>query len=390
MYKFKIEQSKNIKQKIQETLFSNGNDYFDALIHDIASAKKSIYIETFIFKNDILGKKLIKEINKKAADGVKIKILVDGAGSPYFLTDSLNLNHKNIQTKIFHPFPWHFWNWSRSVVKLPSLLKCLYLILMIPRRNHRKVCIIDSKTAYLGSFNITKNHLGQNSGGDNWRDTGIRISNTNLSELESAFDSCWHHRTIHEYLKEAFLNIRKDPVIRLNNTRHRRRILYKKLLNKIKLSKQSIWITNAYFIPENRVLKKLKDAAKRGVSVKILIPRKSDTFLPIPWATSLFYKSLLQSKVEIFEYLPSILHAKSIIIDDWILVGSSNLDYLSLKHNLEVDIRITHQKTKEEVINLFKNDLAQSHQLSIQNWKLNHPWYKRFIGRIILYFKYFI
>ena len=374
----------------QEKIYTNGSQYFDDLVSDIRKAKKSILIETYIFANDQLGRRVINELNQKAAAGIDIKILVDGAGSPYFSTTLASKTHELIKTKVYHPFPWHFWNWSRSVVKLPFILKMIYLILMIQKRNHRKVYLIDDKIAYLGSYNITKKHLNRDDGGHEWRDTGIKISDGNFREINKAFEACWHHRSIREYLKEAYTHIRKNPKFRLNNTRHRRRILYKNLLKRIKTCRSKVWITNAYFVPDNRVLKKLIEVAKRGIDVKLIIPEKGDTLLPIPWATSLFYKSLLEAGVEIYEYLPNILHAKTIIIDEWSLVGSSNWDYLSLKHNLEIDTNLSCQNSINKISSIFEEDITQCKKLDLTNWKLNRQWYKRIIGRIILYFKYFI
>ena len=375
---------------LKETIYADGDEFFSHLLKDIEQAKKCIYIETYIFKPDKLGKKVLNAIKEKASQGITIKLLIDGAGSPFFTTEISSLKTTSIQTKIYHPFPWNFWQWSKSVVKLPLILKWIYLLLNIPRRNHRKSYIIDKKIAYLGSFNVSLDHISQEHGGKGWRDTGIRLENTDLSELISAFNSCWHHRSIQEYVRETFLHVRKDPVIRLNNTRYRRRLLYRQLLKKIKLAKNKIWITNAYFIPENRILKRLKEAALRGINVNILIPRKGDTFIPIPWATALFYNSLLNSGIKIYEYLPSMLHAKSIIIDNWSTVGSSNLDYLSIFNNLEVDVRLSHKNSYEKVNQLFLQDLNKSQELTLKTWKVHHPWYKRFIGRIILYFKHFI
>ena len=110
----------------------------------------------------------------------------------------------------------------------------------------------------------------------------------------------------------------------------------------------------------------------------------------MPWAASAFYHSLLKVNIRIFEYLPSILHAKSIIIDDWMMIGSTNLDYLSLFNNLEVDIRLTHPKTKAQVESFFAEDLHNAKEISIKNLALHRPWYQRFIGRLMLYGKYLI
>ncbi|WP_425319515.1 phospholipase D-like domain-containing protein [Candidatus Coxiella mudrowiae] len=374
----------------QETVFTEGQKHFDALLSDIAKAKHSIDLETYLFHNDTLGKRIALELAEAAKRGVKVRVMVDGAGSPLWSTNFARfLEEAGVKTKVFHPFPWQLWDWSRSIVKLPSLIKWIYLILKINFRNHRKVCIIDKEIAYIGSLNISKYHLSPEEGGDGWRDTSVRLTGTDLKELIKAFNVAWYHRTIKERLREIFRQIRKDPLIRLNYTRHRRRILYKNLLRKMANCTRRIWITNAYFVPDNFLLKRLKDSARSGIDVRILLPRKSDIAM-MPWASSTFYYSLLKAGVRIFEYLPSMLHAKSLIIDDWMVIGSSNLNHRSLIHDLEADIHINSNEAKRTLEQQFLEDLKNSREVSLDSWQTLRPRSQRLMGRLVLYIKYWI
>ncbi len=376
--------------KPEEKIFSNGASYFDALLEDIRQAKNSVELETFIFQKDHLGDRVAEALTCAAERGVHVRVLVDGAGSPLWTTNySKSLEKVGAKTRVFHPFPWQLWNWSRSVVKLPWMLKGIYLLLKSNSRNHRKVCIIDEDIAYVGSANISKCHLNKSQGGDDWRDTAVRISNTNLSGLINAFNSAWTHRTIKERLREIFRQLRKDPHIRLNHSRHRRRILHKNLLRKVTNCKHRVWITNAYFVPDNFLLRRLKEAARKGIDVRILLPKTSDVMM-MPWASSTFYYSLLKSGVRIFEYLPSVLHAKSLIIDDWVLIGTSNLNHRSLLHDLEADINLANEASKKQLEQLFLSDLKQSRELDLNSWYRMRPFRQRFMGRLVLYLKYWI
>ena len=377
-------------KKDQETVFTNGQEHFNTLLSDIAKAKHSIDLETYLFHNDTLGKRIALKLAEAAKRKVKVRVMVDGAGSPFWSANFARfLEAAGVKTKVFHPFPWQLWDWSRSIVKLPSLIKWIYLILKINFRNHRKVCIIDKEIAYIGSLNISKYHLSREEGGKGWRDTSVRLSGTDLKELTKAFDVAWYHRTIKERLREIFCQIRRDPIIRLNYTRHRRRILYKNLLRKMANCTRRIWITNAYFIPDNFLLKKLKDAARSGVDVRILLPRKSDVVI-MPWVSSTFYYRLLRAGVKIFEYLPSMLHAKSLIIDDWMVIGSSNLNHRSLIHDLEADIHINSKKAKRILEQQFLQDLNNSREVSLNSWQTLRPRRQRLMGRLVLYIKYWI
>ena len=114
---------------------------------------------------------------------------MDGAGTPQWgATLAKKLEQAQIQTRVFHPFPWQLWHWSRSVFKTSLLLRWIYFILKANIRNHRKVCMIDKKIVYTGSLNISQTHLHKSSGGDEWRDTGIKLIHTDLSPLQEAFE----------------------------------------------------------------------------------------------------------------------------------------------------------------------------------------------------------
>ncbi|MBX9586625.1 MAG: cardiolipin synthase B [Gammaproteobacteria bacterium] len=372
-----------------ENIFVDGSEFFASLIQDIKSAQHSIDLETYIFKNDKLGEEIADAMITAANNQVKIRVLVDGAGSPVWGGSlTRRLERAGIDTRIFHPFPWRIWHWSRSVIRLPLLLKVIYLLLKINSRNHRKVCIIDQRIVYIGSFNISKCHLKLEDGGQGWRDTGVRLENAELSDLSLAFHAAWNHIPIRERMKVIFRHFNKNPIIRLNNTWQRRRILHKNLIRRIKRCKERIWITNAYFVPDNVLLKTLTEAAQKGIDVRILLPRKSDVFV-MPWASTTFYYNLIKAGVRIFEYLPNILHAKTLIIDNWVSVGSSNLNHRSLLHDLEVDVNLQLPDSKNVLLKQFTRDLKNSSEISLKNWH-TRPLYQRLIGRLALYMKYWI
>lgn len=363
-----------------EDIFFTEKHYFAALLADIEKAEKSIELETYIFSLDSLGKKVMAALTSAAKRGVSVRVLVDGAGTPGWDGDSVKqLENGGAETRVFHPFPWRLWQWSRSRVHMPSLLKAIYLLLKINSRNHRKVCIIDKKIAYIGSFNILQK---------TWRDTGVRLTQIDLKALLQAFESAWDHLPIQERIRHYFRHIRTNPVIRLNNTWYRRRILHKNLLKRIKKCKSKVWITNAYFVPDNFLLRRLIDAAKTGIDVRILLPKESDVSF-MPWASQGFYERLLKSGARVFEYVPTILHAKTLIIDDWMIIGSSNLNHRSLLHDFEVDVNIRLPESKKALEQQFLDDLKDAKEVYLEDWQ-KRPWYQRAVGWILLNLKYMI
>jgi cardiolipin synthase A/B len=373
----------------EEKIFSNGSEYFKALIHDIEHATHEINLETYIFSKDGIGHEIANKLIAAAQRGVKVKILIDGAGAPVWGGKLFHaMQHAGIATKIFHPLPWEMWNWSKSVARLPLLMKLLFLIIKMNSRNHRKTCVIDQRIAYVGSINIDNCHLAIADGGEGWRDSAIRITNTDLQELITAFNCAWSHRNLREVLRDAFRHVRSNPVIRLNNTRHRRRILHKQLLRRMARAQTRIWITNAYFVPDNKLLKRLAKAADYGCDVRILLPNKSDIRL-LPWASAIFYQKLLDAGVRIFEYNTNILHAKTLIIDEWMLIGSSNLNHRSLLHDLEVDVQINSPSCKQQLAAQFSKDLGNSHEITLDKWHVR-PWYQSLVGSVLLIIRYWL
>lgn len=373
----------------REKILHQGSDYFKQLLYDINRAQYSIDFESYIFSKDSLAQKISDALIRASQRKVKVRVLIDGAGIPIWGNYLLRKMEKyNIETKIFHPFPWQVWHWSRSVVKLPLVIKWIYLLYKINSRNHRKTCVIDHYIAYVGSLNIDKCHLDEEQGGDHWHDTAVRISGVSMDHLTIAFNQAWTGRSLPERIQDSFRKVRENPMFRLNNNRHRRRILHKNLLKKIAQAKQRIWITNAYFVPDNVLLMRLREAAMRQVDVRILLPQKSDVFI-MPWASVTFYHSLLKAGVRIFEYRRRILHSKTLIVDNWMLVGSSNLNHRSLLHDLEVDVNLITQQAKKALCQQFISDLDQANEVPASNWK-SRPWYQRILGRIFLYLKYLI
>lgn len=364
----------------EERVFFTGLDYFNELLTDIKAAKKSVDLETYIFSLDRLGKKVLAALTEAAKRGIVVRILVDGAGTPQWGGAVVrNLEKFGAETRVFHPFPWRLWQWSRSRVHAPGLLKMIYLFLKINSRNHRKVCIIDKKIAYIGSFNILQKE---------WRDTGVRLNNVDLQDVLRAFESAWAHIPVQERMRHFFRHIRTNPVIRLNNTWHRRRILYKNLLRRIRKCRNRIWITNAYFVPDNFLLRRLIDAARIGVDVRILLPKESDVSF-MPWTSQAFYERLLKAGVRVFEYTASILHAKTLILDDWMIIGSSNLNYRSLLHDLEVDVNVRLPESKRVLEQQFLCDLEQAKEVCLED-RQKRTWHQRVVAWIALYLKYLI
>lgn len=367
-----------IKTTIKETIFTDAIDYFESILSAIEQAKKSIDLEVYIFDNDPLSHQIIQALSSAAKKGIQVRLLVDGVGAcSHFLSITSSLQTAGAQIKIFHPLPWHLEQWRLSLSDNKGLEKALHLITSINKRDHRKLLIIDQKRAWLGSINISQTHLPQELGGANWRDTAILIEGMDLEAVQVAFDACWFKWS----KKQTVLHLPRTPFM-FNFSRALRIKQRKRLLSRIEKANDRIWITNAYFIPDTRLMDALALASYRGVDVRILLPSRSDIFF-IPWASQYFYSRLLKAGARIFEFQMGILHAKTILIDDWASIGSSNLNRRSLHHDLELDYSLQIEASRKHLSDDFLEDIKQSEELSLTKFKQTRLW-QRIIGSILV------
>ena len=359
--------------------------YFDALFKDIALAKNSIYVEVYLFDPDQLGELFAAKLIEAAERGVVIKILVDSVGSPSWgnaLTQ--RLEQAGIETRIFHPFPIYLTHWPKAAHTPTSWwAKALHILLRFNSRNHRKMIMIDHNIVYVSSANISSCHLSKENGGQGWRDTTVRLENIDTTFLQNAFNRAWNPVPLRFRIQRVWRRERRiDSIFLLNYNWYQRRRNYRWLLHKIYKSTDKIWITSAYFIPDQRILKALKRAAKRKVDVRLLLTHVSDVPITTLVAAT-FYGSLLKSGVKIYEYLPSMLHAKSLIVDNWYCVGSTNLNSRSLFYDYEVDVSIQSTAVKDQLKQQFLIDLQQSRMISWVDIQYQSK-IKRFLGYVLL------
>lgn len=377
-------------QAYQEYIFHQADMFFESLIHDIDQAKHSIDIEVYIFSLDKLGEKIIDHLIRARHRGVSVRVLVDGAGSIDWggsIVDDMTKH--GIESKVYHPLPWRISQFKWAVTKHIFFRKLFHLIINMNIRNHRKVIIIDHQTTYIGSHNIDYRHLSLEHGGEQWRDTSMKLVNASIRPLQDSFNKIWGPSDqLLSRIQKQFSNKAQQTYIRLNDTLFRRRINYKNLLKRIARAENKIWIASAYFIPTYALLKKLKDAADRGVDVRILLPQISDIKM-MPWISEAFYSSLRASSVRIFEYIPSVLHAKITVIDNWAMIGTSNFNHRSIMHDLEVDLEIQTQAVFNNIQEQFSKDFSESQEI-LDLSKQRRTWVKRLIGRCLMSLKIFI
>ncbi len=295
--------------------------------------------------------------------------MVDGLGSLSSLGGIRErLSGSKVQFKVYHP------------VGLSGLRDIRQWFATLNRRNHRKSCVVDGEQAWVGSLNISEVHSESCSGSKTWRDTGIRVQGPEVLLISTAFEKAWRHnaalpirqrRRRYRYLGyRALAWFRKPPTpgrhVLLNHTVRLRMRRHAELVGRITSAQRRVWLTTPYFVPGIQLLRSLRLAAACGADVRILLPSISDVPI-VRWVGAVFEEGLLRVGVRIFHYKPSILHAKSVLIDDWATVGSSNLNHRSIIHDLEIDVVIDRQQLLDELAVRYSRDLELSDEATVES-----------------------
>lgn len=358
---------KNI-QRVYGTQFTDGNNVtllwkdresFHSIFESVKNAKELICLEFYIFRNDETGTELADILKQKASEGVKVYILYDHFGSiDTPMKFWKNLRESGAQIRASHPFKW------------TSPFHYVH-------RDHRKLIIIDGIWAFTGGLNIANEYRGYHRlrsrlrRKKGWRDTGIFLEGPIATTLLDTFKNAW------EIWKGSPIHFKKNvspipdglPVLPIfaSSAKGRRR-MRKLLYYSINHSKQSIYLTTAYFTPSRRMLQILEDAVSRGVEVKLLLPGKSD-ISAAHYAARAFFARLLKVGVEIYNYRGEILHAKTAVFDGvWSIIGSANLDFQSLRRNDEGNIGITDPDFGRQMTEIFFEDLKNSENITLSKW----------------------
>jgi cardiolipin synthase len=314
-----------------EVLFHDADPFFKSLISALERAQKNVHYESYIFEKDTLGKLIIRHLLRAAKRGVKVSLVIDGIGSSSFKAkDIIWFRNRGIDLHIYNPLPSQV-IYVRPVQFSFSLFKSLWFI---NKRNHRKMCLIDKKHFFAGSFNTSMIHSRYFSGRNAWRDSGVRLTFSHKNGLSRSR-------------------------VRLNHTKRLRLYYYRELLRRIDQAQGRIWITNPYFVPPLKLSNALIKARQRGVDVRLIIPERCD-LLAFPLINALYYKRLVKCGVRVHAFRPRVLHAKTMLIDDWAILGSTNLNSRSRLHDLEVDVALKSQHAINSLEYQFITDLSHT------------------------------
>ena len=333
------------------TLFFEGDGLYEAMLADIAAARACIRMESYIFAADEIGWRFARALAERAAAGVEVRLHLDAAGFLLWGNHKLKtwLREQGIQLRLFHR-----WRWRDP--------------LRYNRRNHRKLLVVDEAAVYVGGFNIHRENSRAVFGEERWRDTHVRLGEVEAGAAARLFDDFWNGLRRQSFPRQGAVNV---LVANVNRTcQQALRCLYS---DSFRAARRSIYLTTPYFVPDHRSQRELRAAARRGVDVRLLVPRKSDHRL-MQWAARAAYAKLLDAGVGIYEYLPRMLHAKTAVVDGgWATVGTANLDYRSLFMNHEINLVSRDPLLCQRLEAQFLADLEEAERITGRQWA-RRPW----------------
>lgn len=335
-------------------IFSTGTEKFLALKADLLAARKSIYLQYYIFENDKIGHEIADILKKKAAEGVKVRVIYDHVGSFHVASDFF----KSLRNAGVEAYPF----FKVTFVALGSKVNW---------RNHRKIAVIDGSIGYIGGMNIADRYIDGGKHFDLWRDCHLRIQGPAISALHYSFARDWNFMG-RELLEDSpngeqagttgIQAVTGGPMSQWNT-------LGQIFLQAISNAKKRIWIQTPYFLPPDYLVRALQNASLSGVDVRIMLPRRSDSRM-LSYASRSYFTECLRAGIKFYLFDAGMLHSKVIIIDDELTtVGSTNFDFRSFEHNFEGNLLLFSEDFNQRMRGIFLDDQKQSMRMTSDIWR---------------------
>jgi cardiolipin synthase len=338
------------------SLLRDGAQAYPAMLEAISAARSTLCVETYIFREDRTGLRFAEALMARARAGVEVNLIYDGWGSSVSTELRDRLRAAGVRVVEFGPIRLH----SRYLVRLARVFARLR------RRNHRKALIADGRVGFTGGLNLSDDYASEAAGGSGWRDTHVRLEGPAAVELEKVFLDTWRRsrgpaidlaRYRRPFPMSAAAPEASKVRIVCNTFLRERKDIRRAYVTAIQGARRQIHLTHAYFLPPVKVLRALQHSARRGVEVSVILAATTDVPL-VRMAARAIYGRLLRAGVRVFEWRGRVLHAKTAVVDgNWATVGSANLDYLSLRENLEVNAVVEDAEFGQAVEAMFNQDL---------------------------------
>ncbi|MEJ8838228.1 phospholipase D-like domain-containing protein [Ramlibacter sp. AN1133] len=338
-------------------VLQNGR-FFDVLMERIRAAQHTVHFETFLWKPGELANRMFAAFIDRARAGVTVRILLDAQGSKTIDKDMVQrLREQGCKVKFFHK-------------------KSLYTIGVLNDRDHRKLCVIDGREAFVGGHCVTDEWLGDAEDGQHFSDVSVWLHGPIVHSIQGAFSENWAGET-----GELFVGDEVFPVLervgdipihaafaKPENSAPAVKILHHAVLC---LAKKRIWIQNPYFIPKVEAIAALAAAVRRGVDVRVLMPAASGSDSPmVQHAGHRHFEQMMRHGVRLFEYPHTLLHQKLMVVDScWCAVGSTNFDDRSFDTNDEITLGILDRGIAAQFEQIFERYGQRAEEIQLEKWR---------------------
>ncbi len=339
----------------QATLLNNGDAFFSAILEAIRASRASVNIELYIFAKGKMAERFVEILCAKAREGVAVRVLVDSVGERLGKLDD-QMKAAGVNFQIYKP------------TKLRSISKA-------GDRTHRKIITVDGRVGFTGGLAIDDRWAGDARNPDEWRDTVVRLEGPVVLLLQRLFLEDWLYTT-GEFLdgdgQFPFAQMAGNMKAQAVGSSRTHQLSFAKLhyYMPIQAAREHIWIENAYFLPDADLKAGLCAAARRGVDVRIVVPGQYIDIKAVRYASRYDYQEFLEAGIKIYEFQPTMLHSKVMVVDNmWSSIGSINFSSRSMKANAEGNVAIYDRDFAQQVKAVIEADIARSDQIVLEQWK---------------------
>lgn len=346
--------------------FNNGIEIFPALLEAIRGARRTINFMVYIWQPGRASDMIFDALTERAHAGVEVRVMFDGMGAMQAPRDRIaELEAAGGKT-----------SWFRTL-RFGKLTR-------FHKRNHRRAIVIDGVTGFTGGAAVADEWLGNAEDPDHWRDTMYRVTGCIAANLQSAFAQLWSSCCGEILIGDSFypldhpedspgeeiarhIHVNSSPA---DDAHPLRKVFWISL----RAARETLYLATPYFVPDRHTAEVLKDRARAGVDVRLLLPGEHTDAQPIRWAAHGYYEGLLAAGVRIYEYQPTFIHAKLLVIDGlWSVVGSANIDIRSKELNQENVLGILDREFGAQLERTFLHDLERAREIRLEEWCRRGP-----------------
>lgn len=351
--------------------YNNGVEIFPAMLEAINSAEQTINFETYIYWSGDVGRQFAEAFAAKAREGVKVSVIIDWVGGLKMDEELLAMmEDAGARVELYRPLEW-------------------YNISRLNNRTHRKLLVIDGKVGFTGGVGIADVWSGNAEDPQHWRDMHFSVRGPVVSQMQAAFNDNWIKSTGEVLHGEAYFPPQPeagdmDAQIFVSSPVGGGATMHLMYLMAIAAAEKSLDIHASYFVPDELAVNALQAAIRRGVKVRILVPGKHIDSETVRIASKKLWGPLLEAGAEVYEYKPTMMHVKMIIVDDFMVsVGSTNFDERSFQLNDEASLNIYNREFALAMREVFERDLRQTETYDHQKWS-ERPWTEKFMETVII------